>query len=125
MPITYRHDDLANRLVTRCEGSVRFPEVVEHFRQLGRDPRIKPGCDVILDLSFQTAMPTPEQLDDIAAIIEDVVEMVPFGRCAVIAPEDVVYGLGRMFQGFTWPLFSGIKVLRTNAEAIAWLDEGT
>jgi hypothetical protein len=125
MPITYRYDDLANRLVTRCEGGVRFPEVVDHFRQLGRDSRIKPGCDVILDLSFQTAMPTSEQLDDIAAIIEDVVEIIPFGRCAVIAPQDLVYGLGRMFQGFTWPLFTGTKVLRNNAEAIAWLDEDT
>lgn len=125
MPITYRYDDLANRLVTRCEGGVRFPEVVDHFRQLGRDRRIKPGCDVILDLSFQTAMPTSEQLDDIAAIIEDVVEIIPFGRCAVIAPQDLVYGLGRMFQGFTWPLFTGMKVLRNNAEATAWLDEDT
>jgi hypothetical protein len=125
MPITYRYDDLANRLVTRCEGGVRFQEVVEHFRRLGRDRRIKPGCDVILDLSFQTAMPTSEQLDDIAAIIEDVVEIIPFGRCAVIAPQDLVYGLGRMFQGFTWPLFTGTKVLRNNAEAIAWLDEDT
>ena len=122
MPITYRYDDVTNRLVTRCEGAVLFADVVAHFRNLGRDARIKPRCDVALDLSFQTRLPSVDQLDDISAIIEDTSEIIPFGRCAVVAPEDLVYGLGRMFQGFTWPLFTGIKVFRNNADAIAWLD---
>jgi len=125
MPITYRYDDTANRLVTRCEGAVTYQEVVEHFRQLGRDRRIKPHCDVVLDLSFQARLATAEQLDRIAEIIADMIEITPLGRCAVVAPEDVVYGLGRMFQGFTWPLFTGMKVFRSNTEALAWLDTDT
>ncbi len=123
MPIIYRYDEHARRLVTHCEGGVRFQEVIEHFRQLGRDPRIKANSDVVLDLSFQTALPTLEQLDDIAAMIEDAAELVPFGRCAVVAAEDRVHDLGRAFQGFTWPLFTGIKVFRHNTDAIVWLDD--
>ena len=124
MPVSYRYDASTNRLTTRCEGAVTQQEVIEHFRQLGRDGRLRPGCDVLLDLSFQEALPTSDQMNDIMAIIEDIHDLVPFGRCAVIAPEDLTYGLGRMFQGFAWPMFIGVRVYRTNADAVSWLDAG-
>ena len=118
MPVDYRYDEFANRVMTRCEGAVNLAEVTEHFRRLGRDARLKPHCDVLLDLAFLTRLPSPEQVDDIATMIEDMIELVPFGRCAVIAGEDI----GRMFQAFTWPLFTGIRLFHLNAEAIGWLD---
>jgi hypothetical protein len=122
MPVNYRYDESANRLMTRCEGDVNLSEVAEHFRKLGRDARLKPHCDVLLDLAFLTRLPSPEQVDDVATMIEDMIELVPFGRCAVIAGEEIGFALGRMFQGFTWPLFTGIRLFRLNAEAIGWLD---
>jgi hypothetical protein len=122
MPVNYRYDESANRLMTRCEGDVNLSEIAEHFRKLGRDARLKPHCDVLLDLAFLTRLPSPEQVDDVATMIEDMIELVPFGRCAVIAGEEIGFALGRMFQGFTWPLFTGIRLFRLNAEAIGWLD---
>jgi hypothetical protein len=123
MPVIYRYDEYANRLTTRCEGSVTLHEVVEHFRQLGRDSRLRPHCDVLLDLTFQTRLPNADQMNEIMEIIEDMHELVPFGRCAVIATEDLAYGLGRMFQGFAWPMFTGIRVFRSNADAVTWVNE--
>ncbi len=122
MPVDYRYDEVANRLTTRCEGSVNPVEVAAHFRKLGRDARLKPYCDVLLDLSFLTRLPSPEQVEDVATMIEDMIELVPFGRCAVVAGEDIGFKLGGMFQGFTWPLFTGIRLFRMNADAIGWLD---
>ncbi len=57
------------------------------------------------------------------SIVEEMHELVPFGRCAVIAPDDLTYGLGRMFQGFAWPMFTSIHVFRNNADAGTWLNE--
>lgn len=122
MPVNYRYDESDNRLMTRCDGNVNLAEVAEHFRKLGRDARLKPHCDVLLDLAFLTRLPSPEQVDDVATMIEDMTELVPFGRCAVIAGEEIGFALGRMFQGFTWPLFTGIRLFRLNGEAIGWLD---
>ena len=122
MPVDYRYDELVNRVMTRCEGDVNLAEVVEHFRRLGRDARLRPHCDIVLDLAFMTRLPTAAQVDHIAALIEDMIELVPLGRCAVIAGEDTGYQLGRMFQRFTWPLFTGIRVFRGHAEAITWVD---
>ncbi|HEY6598562.1 MAG TPA: hypothetical protein VIZ30_04590, partial [Pseudomonadales bacterium] len=102
MPVNYRYDDVANRLLTRCEGHVNLAEVADHFRKLGRDARLKPQCDVLLDVAFMTTPPSPAQLEDIAKMIEDMTELVPFGRCAVVAGEETGFQLGRMFQGFTW-----------------------
>ena len=123
MPVTYRYDAVTNRLTTRCEGAVTQSEVIEHFRQLGRDSRLRPNCCVLLDVSFQTRLPTADQLNEIAAFMEDMQDHVPFGRCAVVAIEDLSYGVGRMFQGFAWPMFTGMRIFRSNAEALAWLDE--
>jgi hypothetical protein len=123
VPVSYRYDDFTNRLTTRCEGAVTQAEVVEHFRQLGRDARLRPNCDVLLDLTFQTRLPTADQMNDVAAVMEDMHELMPFGRCAVIAPEDLAYGLGRMFQGFAWPMFTGMRIFRNQADAVTWLDE--
>ncbi|MCX7063819.1 MAG: hypothetical protein NT024_04470, partial [Proteobacteria bacterium] len=87
------------------------------------DAQLKPNCDVVLDLAFQTHLPTARQVDDIATMIEEMIELVPLGRCAVIANEDLGYGLGRMFQGFTWPLFTGIRVFRNHTDALGWLQQ--
>lgn len=122
MPIVYRYDPFNNRLTTRCEGALHLSDAIEHFGDLRRDARMRPHCDVLLDLCFVEGAATAQEVDAIAVMIEKVNEIVPFGRCAVVALEDLEYGLGRMFQGFTWPLFTGIKVFRRNAEAIAWLD---
>ena len=122
MPVTYRYDEFANRLMTRCQGAVTQAEVMEHFRQLGRDSRLRPNCDVLLDLTFQARLPTADQLNEIAAVMEDMHDLVSFGHCAIIAPEDLAYGLGRMFQGFAWPMFTGMRVFRNSVDAVTWLD---
>ena len=123
MPISYRYDATTNRLSTRCEGDVVLEDVLEHFRQLRCDARLKPRCDVMLDLTFQTRMPLPDQVDRVATTIEAGSDLVSFGRCAVVAAQDLAYALGRMFQGFAWPSFTGMRVFRSETEAIAWLDE--
>jgi hypothetical protein len=123
MPIPYRYDEFANRLLTRCEGVVTQAEVLGHFRQLTRDARLRPRCDVLLDLSFMASMPSTEQVSEAAMALEEMRELVSLGRCAIVAPEDLTYGLGRMFQGFSWPVFTGMRVFRTHADAINWLNE--
>lgn len=122
MPIHYRYDDAARRLLTRCEGQLTLPEVIAHFRELSGSTRLHPGSDVLLDLTFQTNVPPPEPLASAASVLEEVSELIPLGRCAIVAPNDVANEIGRRFQAVTWPLFTGIRLFRTNADAIAWLD---
>jgi hypothetical protein len=122
MPIHYRYDDAARRLLTRCEGQLTLQEVIDHFRELSGSTRLHPGSDVLLDLTFQANVPPPENLADAASVLEEVSELIPLGRCAIVAPNDVANEIGRRFQAVTWPLFTGARLFQTNADAIAWLD---
>jgi hypothetical protein len=122
MPIHYRYDDTAHRVLTRCEGQLTLQEVISHFRELSRSTRLHPGSDVLVDVTFQTNVPQPENLASAASVLEEVTELIPFGRCAIVAPNDIANEIGRRFQAVTWPLFTGIRLFATNADAIAWLD---
>jgi hypothetical protein len=123
MPVHYRYDEFNRRLLTRCEGAVRLKDVVSHFRELTTIARLQPGSDVLLDLTFQTNVPSPEKIDSAAAILEEVTELLPLGRCAVIAPHGVPNDIGRRFQAVTWPLFSGMRLFASSGDAIEWLEQ--
>src|SRR5262245_35679533 len=69
MPIHYRYDDAARRLLTRCEGQLTLQEVISHFRELSRSTRLHPGSDVVVDVTFQTNVPGPENLASAASVL--------------------------------------------------------
>jgi hypothetical protein len=123
MPVYYRYDESKHRLLTRCEGDVRLQDVVGHFRELTTISRLQPGSDVLLDLTFQTNVPTTEKIDIAAAILEEVTELVQFGRCAVIAPHGTPTEIGRRFQAVSWPLFAGMRLFASSGDAIDWLEQ--
>ena len=122
MPVHYRYDEPAHRLLTRCEGQVTVTEVIAHFRELTGSTRLHPGSDVVLDLTFQSNLPAPEALSSAAAVLEEIQELIDLGRCAVVAPNEVAAEIGRRFQSLTWPLFTGIRLFPTGVTANAWLD---
>ena len=121
MPVTYRIDK-ANRIIrTRCVGPVTIEEVIEHFRELERDPDGAGLLDVLLDLTEQTSIPKKEYLHQITREIGRIREKVRFGICAVAAGSDVLFGMLRMFEVFAENQFQEIRVFRTVSEAAAWL----
>jgi len=124
MPVHYRYDESSHRLLTRCEGDVRLKDVVGHFRELTTLSRLQPGSDVLLDLTFQTSLPSTEKIDSAAAVLEEVTDLIRFGRCAVVAPPGVPSEIGRRFQAVSWPLFTGMRVFGSSGDAIDWLERG-
>jgi hypothetical protein len=121
MPVTYRIDK-ANRIIrTRCIGEVTIEEVIEHFRELERDPEGVGLLDVLLDLTEQTSIPKTEYLHQITQEIWRIREKVQFGICAVAAGSDALFGMLRMFEVFAEKQFHEIRVFRTVREAAEWL----
>jgi hypothetical protein len=121
MPVVYQIDK-ANRMIrTQCTGPVTIEEVVEHFHMLERDPDCPEHADVLLDLSQETSIPTKDNLLEVAGQIARVSDTVRFGRCAIVACTDVLYGMSRMFQVFNEAYFTETYVFRSAGEAEAWL----
>jgi hypothetical protein len=122
MPVIYEIDSRQRLIRTRCVGSVTLQEVLDHFDALQRDPGCPEHLDVILDLSGQVTLPEADQLRVVAARIAEVRE-ISFGRLAVVADRDSMFGMARMFEVFAEANFSASKVFRTPDEAERWLAE--
>jgi len=121
MAVTYEIDK-ANRIIrTSCRGAVTLEEVIDHFRELERDPDCPDRLDVLLDLSEQTSVPTRYNLEDVTSEIRRIRPKIQFGACAIVANTDVLFGMLRMFEVFTERYFRASRVFRTRDEAEAWL----
>ena len=67
MPVTYRIDRDRRRIVTRCAGETTLTEVLAHFEELEKDPRLPAGADVLLDLIGMTGVPNLGQIRSVGS----------------------------------------------------------
>ena len=121
MPVAYEIDTAKALIHTRCIGDVTLTEVIDHFRQLARDPNCPARLDVLLDLTEDTTIPKSEELRVVTAEIASVRGRVQFGACAIVAPRDALYGMLRVFQVFSEEVFRETRVFRSLPEAEEWL----
>jgi hypothetical protein len=95
--------------------------VIRHFRELQRDPVCPDRVDVFLDLRETTSLPESGQLNAVCNEIASIRERVAFGVCAIVAGEDELFGMMRVFESLTQPYFRKIKTFWVAAEAEKWL----
>ena len=122
MPVVYEIDDANRRIHTRCIGAVTLEEVLQHFEDLIRDPDCPEWLDVLLDLTEITSLPTSNQLSAVATQIARVSPRVRFHNCAIIAREDAMFGMARVFGVLTEKYFAATRVFRTTDDGTRWLD---
>jgi hypothetical protein len=122
MSVTYRIDQAKRRIHTRCVGAVTLDEVLQHFADLVRDPDCPGRLDVLLDLSETTSLPTSYQLTAVTTEVARVRPRVQFDGCAIIAMQDALFGMARMFEVFAENYFGATRVCRTMDEGIRWLE---
>jgi hypothetical protein len=71
----------------------------------------------------------PEEKVDTASLrllaerVSNNLEIIPEGFVAIVAPNDVLYGLSRMWETLAEQSTLTTRVMRTRAEAVAWLKE--
>src|SRR5262245_32031546 len=121
MPVTYEIDTASRIIPTTCSGQVTIEEVIDHFRELGRDPDCPAHLDVLLDLSGETTIPKPAYLREMVSEIRKLKDKVTFGNCAVAARTDALFGMLRVFAVIAEEYFREICVFRSIGEAETWL----
>jgi hypothetical protein len=121
MPVTYSIDGAAKLIRTTCSSPLTFPEVLEHFHTLKQDPACIGHLDVLLDVSDADNLPVTTQLGAIATELASVRSKIQFGNCAVVATQDAMHGMMRMFEVLAARYFEAIHVFRSSAEGEAWL----
>jgi hypothetical protein len=121
MPVVYKIDRVNQIIRTKCIGPVTIEEVVDHFRTLEHDPNCPDYLDVLLDVSEETTIPTKEELEEVTRAVHNVRGRVRFGACAIVAFQDALFGMLRMWEVFAEQYFRETYVFRTSEEAEAWL----
>lgn len=122
MPVTYKIYPEKKLIRTTCTGDVNPKDVADHFRELERDPNRPDRLNVLLDLSEVTSLPEAPNLRVVSHQIKEITRNVRFEACAIVACDDVLFGMMRMFEVFAREYFVATHVFRVMAEAEAWLE---
>jgi hypothetical protein len=100
---------------------VTLQEVIDHFRQLLRDPDCVDRLDVLLDVSGSNSLPDSDQIAVVTREVKRIQGKIRFNACAIVAGRDAMFGMLRMFEVMTQPYFRAISVFRKASEAERWL----
>jgi hypothetical protein len=122
MPFTYE-TDRAQRLVrVVIRGTIHLQDLLEQIDAVGVGGlftfrHLVDARESIFDLST-------EDVRTINSKVTELKESFGSGRTALIAGDDVTFGMGRMNQIISKQTIETFNVFRDVSEAEAWLDEG-
>ena len=118
LPATYELDNQRRLITSRLWGAVTDREVFEHNEQLRNDPQFDPTYQQLVDLIGVT-----EVVVSTGMIGETSLDQFfkPGTRRAMIAVEDAVYGMARMFALRAESVGQTIQVFRDPQQARDWL----
>jgi hypothetical protein len=127
MPLEYDIDH-GRRLVTaRGRGILTYQEMVEYQCAVWSRPDVD-GYDELVDMTAveDFAQPSTDRIRELASL-SSVMDGRRTAKFAIVAPGNLAYGLGRMYQTYRGLEGSGTKdvgVFRTMAEALVFLGTG-
>ena len=122
MPIRYDIDHQNRLVLTVASGVLTDSELLEHKRKLSRDQEFEAGMAELSDVRGVDQLDvTPEGVRTFVA--QDAKDAARFRdyKLAIVASEDLVFGMARMYQTLTANNNSNVAVLRSIAQARAWL----
>jgi len=125
MPLVYRLDHQARVIVAVAYGKLTDDEVFDYQRHHFKSADAI-GYDELIDMTHvkEIALPSTERVRDLASLAAEMDATHGNSKLAVVAPGDLAFALGRMFQT-TRELDSRstteVGVFRTMKEALAFL----
>ena len=121
MPVSYEFDPDFGFVWTRCAGATTLDEVRAHFAGLEVDPKTPARLNVLLDLSTMSSLPESNQLQAIVDELRRLRARIAWGACAIVAVNDALFGMSRMFEVFAEQQFKRTRVFRDLSMARNWL----
>jgi hypothetical protein len=119
MPYFYKIDKERRVVLSTASGVFSLADFRSHQEKLSLDPDFDPSFCQIADFTHVT------RLESSASDIRQMAERSIFNpnvRRALITPNEVIYGSGRMYQKLRENLgATGIRVFRTLDEALEWV----
>jgi hypothetical protein len=123
MPLSYRIDPEHSLILTTASGVLTDEHVLAHKKSLTADPDYDPSMKELTDLRAVTELDvTTQGVSAMAGYDRNNPDTEGRHRLALVASEDVVFGMARMYQMTTVESDNRVGGFRTMKEARAWLD---
>lgn len=122
MPLTYRILPQHDLVWTTATGVLTDDDILDHKRRLLADPARRPNMRELSDIRRITELAvTPAGVQRMAAMDSNDAAELGDHRLALVAGEDVVVGMARMYAAFTEQHVPHVGVFRSLEEALQWL----
>ena len=118
MPISYRIDESLRLVFTTAQGVLTRQDVLTHLQRLREDPDFDPSYNQLVDLRavIEFAMSAAElRMITVYRLFNEK------SRRAIVADEDITFGMARMYEVFREDAPEDIKLFRDMADARRWL----
>ncbi len=112
-----------NLSIYTCRGQISVDEIKKKVKSFYEGT---PSRNVIWDFTeADLSSITADEIRALASGVERLAHSREGGKTAIVAPEDISYGFGRMYQIFAeiYAQIADIKVFRSKLEAERWLSD--
>ena len=125
MPIHYRIDHRRRLVIAVGLGTFTDRDVFEYQLDVWGRPDVS-GYNELVDMTRVTEIevPSKDQMMDLAAISAEMDDRSTLSRFAIVAPEDIAFKLGKLFQsnrGLQKGSRKEVGVFRTLEQALTFL----
>ncbi|HEY6170034.1 MAG TPA: hypothetical protein VI454_18495 [Verrucomicrobiae bacterium] len=125
MPVEYVIDNARRLVMAKRRGVLTDEEVFGYQREVWSRPEVA-GYNELMDMTEveKIVVPSPERIKQLAQLAAAMDSRAGSSKFAIVAPQDVAFGLGRMFEayrGFDERSTKQVAIFRGLAEALAYL----
>ena len=123
MPISFNFKPEYNVVICRHVGTIDDQEFISSYHSLFEEDRFDPAMDLLVDLrQADSSKRSQEAIQEFAGYLKGWMQKTEErSRVAVIAPEDVSFGLARMYEVYAEPAHRDFMVFRETNAALEWL----
>lgn len=111
-------------VVLRFWGDVKYDEIRSVFDESVKLPGFRPKLKAIADCRDATTQMSGSDIQRLASYAQKTDPLWGESKWAILAPNDVIFGLSRMFSALTSDYEVKTHVFRTIGDANDWLEIG-
>ncbi len=128
MPIEYTIDHDRRLVRVKVCGTLADGEVFGYQREVWSRPEVA-GYNELIDMNEaqRIEVPSPERVRELASLSASMDDRASASKLAVVAPGDLAFGLGRMYEAhrnLNVHSTKTVAIFRTMPEALTWLGTG-
>lgn len=122
MPIDIEIDAKRQRIDTRATGVVTVQDLLSYYQRLHDHPDFNLGMSELWDASAITdTRLSSDDLREFSSVTEPYTRQGASARVAILVPDDLGFGLARMYELLQADSINRLKIVRSREAAEAWL----